>query len=48
MKPWHGAYFYEAAALFGPVGRKKDMATLHNPPDEPFNDLTRPPGELVH
>jgi hypothetical protein len=27
---------------------KKDLATLHNPPDEPFNDLTRPPGELAH
>jgi hypothetical protein len=49
MKPWHVAYFYEAEALFGPVSRKKkDLATLQNPPDEPFNDLTRPPGELVH
>ena len=27
---------------------KKDLATVHNPPDEPFNDLTRPPGEFVH
>ncbi len=44
----HGAYFYAGAALFGSVSRKKDSATLHNPPDEPFNDLTRPLGEFVH
>jgi hypothetical protein len=41
----HGAYFMKQPHYLALSAEKKDLATLHNPPDEPFTDLTRPPGE---